>query len=303
MNTQQLQCFIAVADKLSFSKAAQSLYFSVPTVTHHIRQLEAELKTKLFIRNKRVVKLTEAGMIFYPYARDMLTAEDMAIKSMKSGTEHGHLRLGLTAGAEAYMLSPALSNFNKRYPLVDPFLTLDTYDRLIALLESGHIEMMMASIHMHKSTAFEFEELARVKTYAVMREEHELSERQEMSFSELEEERLILPHQKLIPTESDNPIRDMVNVHRLHHRDYVVENDPTILSLVMSGYGIGVMPGYRIPENYRSLGLSIVSIKENIDFPYGVMYKRESKNELMVFFINEVRGYLERLGMSLERED
>ena len=64
MNTQQLQCFVTVADKLSFTRAAQELYFSVPSVTHHIRQLEAELKTQLFIRNQKIVKLTEAGITF-----------------------------------------------------------------------------------------------------------------------------------------------------------------------------------------------------------------------------------------------
>lgn len=43
MNTQQLRCFLMVADKLNFTKAAQALYFSVPTVTHHIQNLESEL--------------------------------------------------------------------------------------------------------------------------------------------------------------------------------------------------------------------------------------------------------------------
>lgn len=82
MNTQQLQCFVAVADKLSFTKAAQELYFSVPSVTHHIRQLEAELEAQLFIRNQKLVKLTDMGAAFYPYAKEMLRQQDLATQSL-----------------------------------------------------------------------------------------------------------------------------------------------------------------------------------------------------------------------------
>ena len=48
MNTQQLKCFVCVADKLNFTKAAEELFLSVPTVTHHIKNLEEELGTLLF---------------------------------------------------------------------------------------------------------------------------------------------------------------------------------------------------------------------------------------------------------------
>ena len=65
MNSQQLQCFIYVAERLNFTKAAEALYLSVPTVTHHIKSLEEELGIQLFYRSSRVVKLTENGEKFY----------------------------------------------------------------------------------------------------------------------------------------------------------------------------------------------------------------------------------------------
>lgn len=72
MNTQQLQCFIYVAERLNFTKAAESLFLSVPTVTHHIKSLEDELGTQLFYRNSRVVRLTQQGEKFYYTAKDIL---------------------------------------------------------------------------------------------------------------------------------------------------------------------------------------------------------------------------------------
>ena len=72
MNTQQLKCFVCVADKLNFTKAAEELFLSVPTVTHHIKNLEEELGTLLFIRTSKIVKLTDAGNHFYADAKDIL---------------------------------------------------------------------------------------------------------------------------------------------------------------------------------------------------------------------------------------
>ena len=153
--------------------------------------------------------------------------------------------------------------------------------------EAEQIDLMIASIHMHKHSTLTFRKLVMMKTYAVMKKQHRLAERKSLDFAELEEERLILPHQKLIPLESDNPIRDLVNTHRLHHRDYITEDDRACLSLAGSGYGVAVLPGYRLPEYIDELGLVIIPIKENVDFPYGVMLKEDGQNERIEYFIKE----------------
>ena len=72
MNSQQLHCFLCVADKLNFTKAAEELFLSTPTVTHHIKALEEELHTRLFFRNSKVVQLTEAGTVFYNDAKEIM---------------------------------------------------------------------------------------------------------------------------------------------------------------------------------------------------------------------------------------
>ena len=273
MNTQQLQCFVAVADKLSFTRAAQELYFSVPSVTHHIRQLETELKTQLFIRNQKVVKLTEAGSIFYPYAKEILRQSDLAAENLNIQRRHGRISIGCNSNAELVLLTDVLGRFREVFPDMEPLIEIETYDRLLLMLEAGQIDFMMASIHMQKGTEFAFMELAKMKTYAVVNARHPLAGKTEIRFAELENERLILPHSKLIPFNSDNPIRDLVNLHRLHHPDFFIEDDRVCLSLAGAGYGVAVLPGYRIPEYYQTLGLTCIPIRENADFPYGILYK------------------------------
>lgn len=295
MTTQQLQCFLAVANKLSFTRAAQELYFSVPSVTHHIRQLETELKTELFVRNRKMVKLTEAGIVFYPYAREMLQQRDMAIKSLGESGKCVRINIGCNSNAELVLLTEVMGAFRRRYPYIEPFVEIDTYDKLLMMLEAGQIDFMTASVHMVEGGRFSFMPLVMMKTYAVVSSGHKLSQRSEVSFDELETERLVLPHSKLIPFRSNNPIRDLVNVHRLHNNDFMIEDDRVCLSLAGAGYGIAVLPGYRIPEYYRMLGLKCIPIKENVDFGYGVMYKALPDEKHLDVFIAETEKKMKKL--------
>ena len=81
MNLKQLEAFIKVSDSKSFSKAAQELYLTQPTVSAHIQTLEKELKVRLFVRNTKTVKLSEDGKTLYQYARQMIELEQ-EIQSM-----------------------------------------------------------------------------------------------------------------------------------------------------------------------------------------------------------------------------
>lgn len=64
MNTMQLSCFVEVATQLSFSKAAEALHVSQPTVSHQIKALEDELGCALLVRSTRTVRLTDDGFAF-----------------------------------------------------------------------------------------------------------------------------------------------------------------------------------------------------------------------------------------------
>lgn len=78
MNTMQLACFLAVAETLSFARAAEQLHVTQPAVTQQIHSLESELNTQLFRRTTRTVELTQAGLIFLGDAKLMLEISERA---------------------------------------------------------------------------------------------------------------------------------------------------------------------------------------------------------------------------------
>ena len=87
MNISQLECFLSVADHLSFAKAAEELSISQPAASHQIQSLENELGGKLFHRTTRTVTLTEAGREFLDDARRMVAIARTPVQSFENTEE------------------------------------------------------------------------------------------------------------------------------------------------------------------------------------------------------------------------
>lgn len=86
MDLKQLQYFLAVAEHLNFSRAAESLYISQPALSYQIAELEKELGTELFVRDRRRVYLTTAGSALIGPARETLAASERLLQKAKNGT-------------------------------------------------------------------------------------------------------------------------------------------------------------------------------------------------------------------------
>jgi DNA-binding transcriptional LysR family regulator len=101
MELKHLTSFIAVAEQLSFVRAADRLHLSQPALTGQIQKLEEELGVQLLARNRRSVKLTDAGKVFLAEARATLSrarqAADRAQKAARG--EIGRLRIGFVSSA------------------------------------------------------------------------------------------------------------------------------------------------------------------------------------------------------------
>ena len=135
MELQKLKCFVAVADKLSFTRAAEELYFSVPTVTHHIKSLEEQMGVQLLFRDKHSVRLT-------PRRRDLLSGGPGY--SLQTGRRHPAdlqerdfelLRIGCTSHAEMVMLTSVFTRFRLRYPNILPDIQIANFDQILDLFE------------------------------------------------------------------------------------------------------------------------------------------------------------------------
>ena len=85
MDFKQIEAFVNVVRYKSFSKAADATFFTQPTISTHIRNLEKELGVKLLDRKSRTVEMTPQGNQFYKYAVEMINARSLAIDAINAG--------------------------------------------------------------------------------------------------------------------------------------------------------------------------------------------------------------------------
>ena len=115
MDMKQLQSFTAVVRYRSFTKAAERLYLSQPTISTHIRNLEEELGTCLIVRTKRSVDVTPRGQELYECACNILSLRDNLIRRWSSN-ESRIIQLGASTIPSAYILPEILPAYGKAHP-------------------------------------------------------------------------------------------------------------------------------------------------------------------------------------------
>jgi DNA-binding transcriptional LysR family regulator len=117
----QIEAFVQVAQHRSFSKAAEALFLTQPSVTARIQSLERDLGEALFERNGRGVRMTEMGAGFLPYARRALKALQDGRDSIEGmrNLDIGSLKLGSALTVSTYVLPKILKKYTTAYPGVE----------------------------------------------------------------------------------------------------------------------------------------------------------------------------------------
>ena len=117
MDMKNLAAFVQVAELHSFTKAAAKLGFSQSTISFQIRQLEAELDTRLFDRINHTVVLTEKGKEVLGYAYQILQLTQKMTANMQAPQNvSGHIRLAMADSLCTSLLSENFCGFREQYP-------------------------------------------------------------------------------------------------------------------------------------------------------------------------------------------
>lgn len=118
MELRHLRYFLAVATAQNFTRAADSLHVSQPSLSVQIRDLEEELGTRLFDRLGRTVVLTQTGLLFRDHAERALREIEQGTQLIREldGAQRGRLVVGTLATVNSYLIPPLVSRFKQRFP-------------------------------------------------------------------------------------------------------------------------------------------------------------------------------------------
>lgn len=118
MEIYQLESLVHIIELKSFSKAAEKMFVTQPTISNNLMNLEKELGTMLINRKKNNITQTESGKILYKYAKDILNIRDQAVFDIGKyeGKIEGTLNIAASSIPEQYILPKIMKNFQEIYP-------------------------------------------------------------------------------------------------------------------------------------------------------------------------------------------
>lgn len=157
MDFKQLETFVAIAKYKSYSKAADHLFLTQPTLSSHIINLEKELKTTLLNRSSKQISLTPAGELLYSYAVELLSLKENAQYKLDEyrGTFVGQVEIAASTIPERYILPDLLVAFHEEYPEVVITMTHLPSEKIIeGILTEEHNLGIVGSRSTHNHLSF-----------------------------------------------------------------------------------------------------------------------------------------------------
>lgn len=295
MDIKQLECFIHLAETLSFSATAQIMYLSQPAVSGQIRSLENELEVRLFERTKRSVSLTTAGKSYYNDIKSILESLNQAKTKAKYHAKR-YSQKYIIAYEDNFLavnyLSKIIHKFREIHPEVFLELKVTPHHLKNQLYLENKINFMFTVYDgLDKLPDIAYKELYISHFVCVMPQNHVLSASPSISLETMVKYDLIL----LNPTNAPEEMRRM-----LHKIDEISDASSKLYcdsvfsgyTLVKSGYGIAIMPDFVCLE---CPDVTAVSIASNDYVSYGIAWNKNTSDNIAHDLINVAENIYPKL--------
>jgi LysR family hydrogen peroxide-inducible transcriptional activator len=239
---RQLQYVVAVADNLSFRKAAECCHVSQPSLSAQLAQLEDALGVRLFERDRRRVLLTSAGALLVERARRLLVDADQLVDAAKRAGDAlaGTLNVGVIPTIAPYLLPSVTPAVREKYPRLTLFWTEDKTEVLLRSLESGTLDAAVLALEARLGGNIESELIAHDPFVLVTAADHPLGAKQKpLTAADLRDEDVLLLDEGHCFREQALSFCESARAHELEFR---ATSLPTLVQMVAGGAGVTLLP-------------------------------------------------------------
>jgi DNA-binding transcriptional LysR family regulator len=241
---RRLGYFVAVAEELSFTRAAQRLHMAQPPLSQQIALLEKELGTPLFDRSRRAIRLTAAGAALLPEARRLLTDLDETVRMVRGvgdGTV-GRLTVGFVPSAINGVLPDLLREFGATHPAVELTLRELAPDALLRAVHERRLDVAVLYLPISEPDLAQ-RRLASEDLLLAVPEAHPAATAPTVALTDVAGEPFVLPERHDVPGlhAAITALFDDAGITpRIAQRGvWLIQ---TVLGLVAAGIGLAVVP-------------------------------------------------------------
>ncbi|PLR87781.1 MULTISPECIES: cidABC operon transcriptional activator CidR [Bacillus] len=282
MDIKHLQYFIEVSNFNSFSRAANHLFITQPTISKMIKNLEIELGVALFDRSRKQLVLTDAGRIILEQARLI----DKAFKNLEieldnlTGLKKGHIRIGLPPIFDAQYFLKIVGIFHERYPQITFQLVEDGSKKIEEAVGNNLLDVGVIVLPT-KNDIFDHFSFMEEDLRLILHPSHPLAEREEVNLAELAKESFILFNKDFVLND-----RIVYSCNNAGFNPHVISESSQrffIEEMVANKFGVSLLPESvckDLNKNVKSVKVVNPSISWNLAIIWG-------KNQYLSFAAKE----------------
>ncbi|WP_180955051.1 LysR family transcriptional regulator [Bacillus sp. V3-13] len=285
MELKNIEAFLMIAEKGSFSEAAEELNITQPTISVRIKQLEGEFNTILFKRtNGKKITLTDKGQEVYGYLKDAFTLIKKAEKTLKSGSKiDNNITISSPNHMGVNIMPELLKVLYKSYPNLDFKIKIEETKDTIELIKSGEVKFGLGYIYSEKE--FESHNLIFVKVtdeenVLVCSPTHHLANKGMVNSEDLKNERIIIYNRNFFVTKSIENYLQELGIKT--DKSLEINNVGWIKMMVRKGVGFTILQKMIVEDELKSGNLVKLNLPTPIpETPIYLIFNPETSTELM----------------------
>jgi DNA-binding transcriptional LysR family regulator len=288
MESRQLGYFIEVAKQLSFSKAAEKLNVTQPTLSKMVKNLEEELDVLLFDRTTKHMELTDAGEIVFEEAQEILrlmnNLSDKLADRMK--IKKGHIKIGLPPVIGSLFFPNLIRDFRQCYPNIQIGLEEEGAKKVEKMIEEGTVDFGVAVLPVNQEL---FDSIPFVKSELnlIVDAGHPLAEADTIPLKTLKNESFLFMREGFV-------LHDRIHEHCIQagfNPNVIYESSQWdfITEMVANGNGVAILPEPLCRKLDPSVIKAISIIEPKIPWDLAVIWK---KNKYLSYATQELLQFI-----------
>jgi DNA-binding transcriptional LysR family regulator len=279
MDLYQIRYFLAIAETGSFTKAAERLFVSQPSLSVGIKKLEQELGVKLFERGGRRAIPTPAGKFFLEKATNILNEYQVTLRELKGFHDRLTIRLGIMPAIQIASLARLIRNFQTQHAQVSIELLDGTLEDLHKWLEDGEIDLAMTVLDARKDPKTSLALFHQRRLLAVPAD-HPFARRKTVRLIELNEQ----PYVDRIHCEMYKETRQIFESKGIRPRIvYRANREEWTLALVAAGLGLAIMPEWSDTPAVVYIPIVDLSLQRTVGLVWRLSHESEASERFCTF--------------------
>lgn len=241
--------FNSVANNLSFTRAAEELYTSQPSVSMQIKKLEEYLAVSLFEQLGKKTVLTEAGTTLFLYSQKIFSLIDEGVHAIEElkGCHKGRLLIGASTTPGVYLLPKILGNFKSIYPGIVPRLEIANSQRIVEMVNTNKLDIGIIGEEIICPPELHVEPWLKDELFLVVPDKHSWVNKASVQVRDLENEQFIFRERG---SSTRSIIENILTNHALKVRIALeLNNTEAVKQAVSAGLGLSIVSGFSVISN------------------------------------------------------